>query len=201
MAPRPALSASAEPVVEASLRLFRRVGYHGTTVREIAREAGMNVAAMYHYFRSKEELLYHIMRQAMEDNLGMVEDAAASSQVPAEEIAAMISAVIEYHTAHPAEAFIGNSELRSLEGDKLEHVISLRDREENLYTEVIERGVAEGSFVAEEAKQSARAIISMCSAVATWYQPGGRLDPATLKQRYVSMGLRLLGYESTLPNP
>lgn len=66
---------------------------------------------------------------------------------------------------------------------------------------MIERGVADGTFVSEEAKQSARAIISMCLAVATWYKLDGRLKPAALKARYGSMGLRLLEYNGHKQTP
>lgn len=191
---RPAdLSPSAAPIVKASLRLFREVGFHGTAVRDIAREADMNVAAMYHYFRSKQDLLFYIMWKAMRENLSLVQRGAESSTDPTAQISAMIAGIIEYHTGHPAEAFVGNSELRSLEGEALAAVIAMRDQEEAIFTEVIARGVAAGEFLSDEPKQSARAIIAMCSAVATWYRPGGRWTTDTIVAQYVAMGLQLLG--------
>jgi AcrR family transcriptional regulator len=44
-------------IVEAALRLFRENGYDATTMRAIAREAGVAAGNAYYYFGSKEELI------------------------------------------------------------------------------------------------------------------------------------------------
>jgi AcrR family transcriptional regulator len=44
-------------IIEAALRLFRETGYEGTTMRAIAREAGVSTGNAYYYFSSKEELI------------------------------------------------------------------------------------------------------------------------------------------------
>jgi AcrR family transcriptional regulator len=44
-------------IVEAALRLFRETGYEATTMRAIAREAGVSTGNAYYYFGSKEELV------------------------------------------------------------------------------------------------------------------------------------------------
>jgi AcrR family transcriptional regulator len=44
-------------IIEAALRLFRETGYEATTMRAIAREAGVSTGNAYYYFGSKEELI------------------------------------------------------------------------------------------------------------------------------------------------
>lgn len=44
-------------IVESALRLFQENGYAGTTMRAIAREAGVSVGNAYYYFGSKEHLV------------------------------------------------------------------------------------------------------------------------------------------------
>jgi AcrR family transcriptional regulator len=44
-------------IVDAAMRLFRERGYQGTTMREVAAEAGVSTGNAYYYFRSKEELV------------------------------------------------------------------------------------------------------------------------------------------------
>jgi AcrR family transcriptional regulator len=46
-----------ETVLKAATDLFGRQGYHGTTMRDIARESGLGLGALYYYFESKEELV------------------------------------------------------------------------------------------------------------------------------------------------
>lgn len=56
-----------EQIVGAALRLFRRQGYQGTTMRAVAAEAGVSVGSAYYYFSSKEELLQGFYDQLVAD--------------------------------------------------------------------------------------------------------------------------------------
>jgi len=56
-------------IERAALKLFTRQGFHGTTVREIARGAGVSMGKLYLYYPTKEEIfidLVHHMEQRME---------------------------------------------------------------------------------------------------------------------------------------
>ena len=58
-------------------RLFAHRGYHHTSMREIARELGMNQSSLYHYFMSKEDVLFKLMNDAMDDVLERLEEICA----------------------------------------------------------------------------------------------------------------------------
>ena len=77
--PEPARSPKAEQtrrtIVEAAMRLFNREGYDRTTMRSIAKEAGVSVGNAYYYFGSKEHLI-----QAFYDQL-QVEHAEAAERI------------------------------------------------------------------------------------------------------------------------
>jgi AcrR family transcriptional regulator len=45
-------------IVEGACRLFFQKGYHPTTIREIAKACGMSMGQLYHYFSSKDDVLY-----------------------------------------------------------------------------------------------------------------------------------------------
>ncbi|MFD2244893.1 TetR/AcrR family transcriptional regulator [Pontibacter ruber] len=60
-------SQSINQLVEAGLKLFSEQGYEATSIRSIAREAGVSLGLMYNYFRSKEELLLEIFRRGNAD--------------------------------------------------------------------------------------------------------------------------------------
>ncbi len=50
-------------ILDTALRLFATGGYHGTSMRVIAREAGISPGLSYKYFESKEAILREIMRE------------------------------------------------------------------------------------------------------------------------------------------
>ncbi|EJF07963.1 MULTISPECIES: TetR/AcrR family transcriptional regulator [Pontibacter] len=54
-------------LVEVALRLFASQGYEATSIRSIAKEAGMSLGLLYNYFKSKDELLAEIFRRGVED--------------------------------------------------------------------------------------------------------------------------------------
>jgi TetR/AcrR family fatty acid metabolism transcriptional regulator len=59
-------------ILDAAVRVFARKGYHTCRVGDIAEEAGVAHGLLYHYFRSKEELLETIFRETWRDVLDAV---------------------------------------------------------------------------------------------------------------------------------
>jgi AcrR family transcriptional regulator len=92
-------------ILDAALSLFRRDGYDRTTMRAVAREAGVSVGNAYYYFSSKEHLV-----QAFYDGL-QEEHAAAAAEVLAREssFAGRLQGVLEawLDIAEPHHEFAG----------------------------------------------------------------------------------------------
>ncbi|MZG14473.1 TetR family transcriptional regulator, partial [Streptomyces sp. SID5914] len=116
----------AEKTLTAALSLFRSQGYGGTSVREIATTADVTVAALYHHFASKQDILATLMTRAMHSILGQVSSAhALAGPDPVHRVRGIVDAHVRFHCTHQVEAFVGNSELRSLEGENLRKVVAL----------------------------------------------------------------------------
>src|SRR4029077_18420776 len=49
-------------VLQHASQIFCEKGYEGASMRDLSRAAGMSLAGLYHYFESKEELLYLIQK-------------------------------------------------------------------------------------------------------------------------------------------
>jgi TetR/AcrR family fatty acid metabolism transcriptional regulator len=80
-------------LLDAAVRVFARKGYHSARVGDIAEEAGVAYGLLYHYFRSKEEVLETIFRSTWSDMLATVESIAATG-VPAAEQLRKVTEVI-----------------------------------------------------------------------------------------------------------
>src|SRR5205823_11693215 len=59
-------------ILDAAVRVFARKGYHTCRVSDIAEDAGVAHGLLYHYFRSKEELLETIFRETWRDVLDAI---------------------------------------------------------------------------------------------------------------------------------
>ncbi|WP_375000637.1 TetR/AcrR family transcriptional regulator [Aeromicrobium sp. CTD01-1L150] len=177
-------------VLTAAIDHFQRLGYHGTSMRDIARGANITVASIYHHFPSKQVILQDIMARVLSDVISMTRSALMSAgSSPSEQLSAVMKAWILFHTTRRAEALIGASEIRSLDAQGHRLVVALRDEQERMFRDVIERGVAEGEFDTPYPREASRAIINMGYSVASWYRTGGELSPEQLAERYAVLAL------------
>lgn len=176
-------------VLAAAVERFRLRGYHGTSMRDIAEGAGLVVAGIYHHFPSKQSILQEIMLRGVRDGLAATQsavgDAVAMGRTsPPERLDAVVDAWILFHATRQAEAYVGATEIRSLEPAGRAVVVAHRDDQEELFRSIVLDGVARGAFATDYPREAARVIIEMGRSVATWYRRDGEMTPAEVSRRY-----------------
>ncbi|MGD9987796.1 helix-turn-helix domain-containing protein [Pseudonocardia sp.] len=181
------------PVLLAGLAVFVETGYHGATVRTIADAAGMSVSGIYHYCTSKHDILVRLLDEAMTDLAWRTRAAVAEGTTAAERTALLVESLAQYHAQRWAFGLILAVEMRSLEPADRARIRGLRDDERHRLEACIEAGIADGTFTTTSATLTARAIMTMCTALPEWYRPGGPLSPAELGRRYAAMALDMAG--------
>lgn len=65
-------------ILDAAAQLFRRQGYSETTLRQIAKAAGMQAGSIYYHFGSKDEIVDEVLATGMKDIYKLVEKTVAS---------------------------------------------------------------------------------------------------------------------------
>ncbi len=191
-------SPSAAQIISAAVVAMAANGYHGTSVRDIAELAGVSSAALYHYFGSKHGLLELIMLRSVEHIHARTEAALLAAPAdPADRLRAIVGVHVSRHLSAPREAFVANSELRSLEPAARRMIISRRDLQQRFFDQVVQDGVEQGMFTTRHPKEAARALVTMCSAVAGWNDPKGPVSMEDITAWYQDMALDLVGYRPT----
>lgn len=202
MAPAPVVSLEGitdarERVLRVAIELFSSQGFGGTSVREIADLATINVASIYHYFPSKEDLLFKII----EDNsLAVYEPArrlVEKNDDPARALVAITRHHICVHCERAAEAAVSDRELGSLGPEARGRALELRDLYEKLWDDLLRRGQSLGVFHLEDVELVRMAALTMCSQVSAWYRPGGRVTAQQTAHVYARLVLRLVAYRPT----
>src|SRR5437763_11942797 len=87
-------------ILEHATEVFCEKGYAGASMRDLSRATGMSLAGMYHYFGSKERLLYLIQKHTFSTILSSLRDRLFESRDPAEGIHMFIANHLEYFLAH-----------------------------------------------------------------------------------------------------
>lgn len=179
-----------DPVpVSAPLRaardLFARYGYNGTSIREIAKEAGLSVPGLYHYYASKQAILADLILSATTRMLEHTRAADLASDGSAQgRLDNVVGCLLLFHLQCREEAFIGSTEIRSMEDSVRRAHIAQRDVQQHMVQEVLEQGVQEGVFSCSDPSLTARAICSLCVSVSGWYRPNGLRSKDYIVQRY-----------------
>jgi TetR/AcrR family transcriptional regulator, repressor of fatR-cypB operon len=86
----------------AALELFVERGFHGTTVPEIARRAGVGTGTLYLYHCSKDKLLNSLYQRWMNACLGRLTAAARNARTPRETFSAYWHSYVQFTNEHPA---------------------------------------------------------------------------------------------------
>ena len=165
-----------ESILVAAVQLFAEYGYHAAPLRDVARIAGIQAASIYHHFPNKQSLLVEIMEVHMNRLNTQLERIIHEHQDPLQRLQEAISNHIRLHTTYKQEFFIIDTEIRALEGENRTFILLLRDTYEKLIQSILRDGMERGAFRNLDSKVASYAIIAMCTQVATWFHPDGRLS-------------------------
>jgi AcrR family transcriptional regulator len=127
-------------IMAAALRLFGTKGYGAVGIREIALEAGISTAALYHYMRTKEDLLVALMVDRLRRVIVAGRAATAGLEAPEKQLVGLVRVHIVSHGRYPETVI--DQEVRSLSPQTRPGVVALRDEYEDLWRTVLDEGVA-----------------------------------------------------------
>jgi AcrR family transcriptional regulator len=178
---------------EAAVSLIARYGYEAVSMRQLAAEVGVQAAALYRYFPTKEELLFTLMREHMEALAAAWEAARPSTDDASARLSAFLENHIGFHIARRHSTHVSNMELRSLSHERLTHILKLRTTYEKELRAILRDGVEAKLFDIEDTGLTAMALIQMMTGVIVWFRPGERLSIAEVTATYLSMTMRLVG--------
>jgi AcrR family transcriptional regulator len=174
----------------AALRLFARDGFAAVSMRQIAREVGVQVGALYGYTPDKQSLLADLMQAHMDEVLaGWAEAEAALPQDagPVARLARFVQFHIDFHIDRPDAVFVAYMELRSLTTENFARIEAQRRAYEDALQAILRDGVARGVFDVPDTKLATLALIAMLTGVNTWYREGGRLSRGDVAAHYWGM--------------
>lgn len=190
------------PVLRAAVEAFNEVGYHGATVRDIARRAGLSVAGLYHHHSGKQELLVSILRQTIDDMLQRNSAARRDGGAdPVRRFMLQIESLTLAHLYWHGQAALGSSEMRSLEPAHREEIRGLRTQLQRAIEGDVVAATDAGRFHAPYPREALRGVIDMCIHSARWYRPDGELSPQQIARRLVRVALAAMEYDGLEPPP
>ncbi len=178
-----------EAIRKAGLRLIFERGYEAMSLRQLAAEVGIQAGSLYNHISTKQELLFDLIQDHINELLRQLDLAIEGKHDPLEKLRAFVAFHVTYHMTRKREVFIANSELRSLDAKNYEKIVALRGAYEKRLADILADGVEKGVFAVADVQVATFAIIALLTGLCTWYRPGGRLTREAIVEAHEKLVL------------
>ncbi|MFJ9557509.1 TetR/AcrR family transcriptional regulator [Nocardiopsis sp. NPDC101807] len=183
-----------ERLLGAATRLFAERGYEGTSVQEVVLAAGVTKGAMYHYFGSKDDLLYEVYARVLRMQTEHLVRIAGREAPVAERVHAAAADVIVTSVANLDDTVIFFRSMHQLSEEKQRAVRAERRRYHEVFRDMVAQGQREGVFRDDvSADLVVNYFFGSVHHLSTWYHPGGPLTGEDVGRHFADLlvaGLR-----------
>jgi TetR/AcrR family transcriptional regulator, cholesterol catabolism regulator len=197
--PRPSPRNKRAEIVAVATEYFGENGYEDTKWADVAAAVGLGPTALYHYFESKQQCLFEILAETIEDARGeflRLSEGDFADAFPALVSGSFIRSEREVHRARvlvAEQGLVGHPRPAPREEDaRLRAFFSVKEYEVG-WRDFLAAGMAAGTIPAVDADLLARAVIGIYNSVWHWYRPDGRLGLDEVADFYVPRMLALVG--------
>lgn len=176
-------------VLRAAAHLFRVNGYEGTTVREIASLVGIQSGSLFHHFKSKEEILFTVMKEVIEYTSTKQDEAIAQVSSYRDKLKALIMSELDAINGVTCDAmtvlvFEWNALSRAHQHDLLE----LRTAYENTWLDILQQLKEQTGYV-QSAHVWRKFLVGSIAWTVTWFKKDGSLTLEDLAEQLLVMAL------------
>ena len=179
-----------DQILDAAAQIFRIKGYHATSMSDIAGAVNLQKASLYHHVNSKQEILLELLDQALELLTEEISKVSKDENLQADEkLHGMSVAYLKALTDHVDLASVLLMEHRSLEPKLHARHVPNRDRFEGLWREVVDEGMANGTFCCSETNMTVRTLLGAMNWTITWFNPSGTLKIEDIADEITSLFL------------
>jgi len=194
-----------EFILRTAARIFAEKSYHSTSMRDISRATNVSLAGLYHYCKSKEELLFLIQDNCFGRVLERLEQRLETVADPLTKLGIFIENHLSFFAANMSEMKVLSHEAESLGGDLYTHVSTRKDNYTKLARQIL-REVQETQHTEDPIYLTVAtyALFGMMNWIYNWYDPHGKLNVSDLASNVMRLFLNGFvpnGMCSSLPIP
>lgn len=139
-------------IVSAAVTLFSEKGFHKTTTRELARASGLSIGALYEYVVSKEDVLFLVCQHIHQEVEAALRRSLSEHTSAAVRLRAAIEGFLHVMDQMQDDVLLIYQESKSLSAPFLHEVLTDEARITSVFEQVLEDGVADGSFELDAAE-------------------------------------------------
>ncbi|MCU1635484.1 MAG: TetR family transcriptional regulator [Cryobacterium sp.] len=168
-------------VLAIAVETFHEFGYDATSMGILAERLGTSKSAIYHHFRSKEEVLEQALDHALGGLEAILEDSRAADGPAEGRLRFVVSEAVRVLCERLAHVTL----LLRLRGntDVEREALERRRRFNAALAELVEAARREGTLRSDiDPRTTTRLLVGMINSIVEWYRPGGPMTPERLAQ-------------------
>lgn len=179
-------------ILKSAAAAFRRRGYHGASVEEIADSLRMTKGSLYYYFKNKEEILFFCHDWSLDLLLGRLQDAELQDAPPDARLRRLIVAFV-HMILDELHGTALTLDPQALSPPLQRRVIAKRDAFDRGLRRLLQEGMDAGVFAPGDPKLLSFAILGAVNWITRWFDPKGPATSQEIADRfadYLVNGLR-----------
>lgn len=164
-------------ILSAACDLFARQGYMRASIAELADACKLSRGALYHYFESKEAILFAILDTHVHEMIADVDAAIASESTTLDQFRAAIRAIVKLNAQSPNEQRVILNDLSFLSEAEQEIIKALERQIVDAVADLLIRLDQDGKIEKRTRKVYAMMLFGILNFSHTWYDPAGGICP------------------------
>jgi AcrR family transcriptional regulator len=174
-----------QELLDISARIFARKGYNSTTLQDIADEFGVLKGSLYHYIRSKDDLLFEVIRSVYSEGLQNLRSLAEDSIDPVERLRAVVRGHVLYLIDNLVKTTVLLHEFDQLSSERRAEM-PIHDYQTTV-AELIADAQADPRVKPDlDTQLAALAVLGAANWVYRWYRPSVR-TPVEIADQYADL--------------
>jgi len=185
-------------ILSAATRVIAQEGYANASMRSLSKAAEVSLAGLYHYFDSKEKMLFLIQFRTFASLLNNLKEKLHGEDDPLNQIRIMVKAHVEYFAANMAALKVCSHELDSLTGEAYQQTLEIRREYYKLTRSIVDR-ILDSRPAAKgfDRYVATMSLFGTLNWLYRWYDPKDGRSPAAMARQISSQFLRgILGSSS-----
>jgi len=177
-------------ILTAACDLFAKQGYMRASIAELADACKLSRGALYHYFESKEAILFAILDAHVRQMIADVEAAMARQSTTLDRFRAAIRAIVELNARSSNEQRLILNDLSFLAEAEQQAIKTLERQLVDTISDLLIRLDTEGKIVKRSKKVYTMMLFGMLNFSHTWYDPKGDIEPQEFADMVVDLFLQ-----------
>ncbi|MBG9388012.1 TetR/AcrR family transcriptional regulator [Caenimonas aquaedulcis] len=178
----------AQAIMDCAAALFAKEGYPSAKMQDVAQACGATKSMLYHYFPTKDDLLFAMLKEHLERVIAGLDEAVSTAGTPRERLMALVQAYTQKSAQSRRRHVIAMNDVKYLPKAKQAPLIELQRQLTQSVSALIRElnpGLPEDVY-----KPYTMMLIGMLNWTDFWYKPGGAMKPQELCDRISRLFLK-----------